>query len=161
MPDQASTPCSPSLSGSAGAAEARSKQVCGAKTKKGKHCQNPIITRFGICPVHASLVGGVRARRVAKGEPATGVRKRRKPSRRDPPTTLRSAFDSLLPLSPVSAESPPAPDSVEALRWEPALALEELYPAPVAEEPRFDADLFSRDQDDIVPLKLDLDTEPF
>lgn len=172
-----STPANPTQSKGA-AASVTPKAVCGAKTKKGKLCQNPIITRFGICPVHASLVGGVRAKRVAaagaNGGSGSG-KKRRKSAAASSSKRLRqepfpaensplSVLDALLPLSPVSLEAPPTQQAVDTLRWEPTLALEELYPTANVQDGRYEpsmGDFFTRDADDIVPLKLDLDTEPF
>eukprot|EP00171_Calliarthron_tuberculosum_P004151 IDg4151t1 len=142
-----------------GAPPVVAKAVCGAKTKKGKLCQNPIITRFGICPVHASLVGGVRAKRVAaaggSGGPSSGggsSKKRRKSTaasssskrvRQEPPPPEHSplsVLDAFLPLSPVSLDAPPVPlpvsEAVDTLRWEPTLALEELYPAANVQDDR-------------------------
>lgn len=41
--------------------ERRKKKTCGAVTRKGGICKNPIITTFGICPVHVSQARGFRA----------------------------------------------------------------------------------------------------
>lgn len=41
--------------------ERRRKKTCGAVTRSGGICKNPIITRFGICPVHVSQARGYRA----------------------------------------------------------------------------------------------------
>lgn len=122
--------------------ERRRKKTCGAVTRNGGICKNPIITTFGICPVHVSQARGYRAKGQSKS--------RRKQTKRHASKT----HISTAPLTNFFKPSPRITRNVRATRAIPDATFNSLsLPTSPLTDEEIEAETFW----DTPQLKLDAD----